>query len=104
MEKHRQEYFTVLLKHRPLIDEKAADLFDLQLSGHAHRGQTFPFHLLTALKYPHQNGLYPLPEGGWHPPWHGQLGAAHAHSGTAGNHFIRNCETEKNGKYALMAS
>jgi len=53
---------------------------------------------------PHQNGLYPLPEGGWHPPWHGQLGAAHAHSGTAGNHFIRNCETEKNGKYALMAS
>jgi hypothetical protein len=60
-----QGYFTVLLKHRPLIDKKAAGLFDLQLSGHAHRGQIFPFNLLTALRYPRQNGLYNLPEGGW---------------------------------------
>ncbi|APG28738.1 hypothetical protein A7E78_13385 [Syntrophotalea acetylenivorans] len=65
LERHRQGYFTVLLKHRPLIDKKAAGLFDLQLSGHAHRGQIFPFNLLTALEYPRQNGLYDLPEGGW---------------------------------------
>jgi predicted MPP superfamily phosphohydrolase len=57
--------FTVLLKHRPLLDKKAAGLFDLQLSGHAHRGQIFPFNLLTAFKYPLQNGLYNLPDGGW---------------------------------------
>ncbi len=65
LDKYRQAYFTVLLKHRPLIDKKAAGLFDLQLSGHAHRGQIFPFNLLTALEYPQQNGLYDLPEGGW---------------------------------------
>ena len=55
----------MLLKHRPLIDKKAAGLFDLQLSGHAHRGQIFPFNLLTAFEYPLQNGLYDLPDGGW---------------------------------------
>lgn len=65
LEQHRQGPFTVLLKHRPLIDKKAAGLFDLQLSGHAHRGQIFPFNLLTAIEYPLQNGLYHLPAGGW---------------------------------------
>lgn len=52
--------FTVLLKHRPQVDIAAAHRFHLQLSGHAHRGQIFPFTLLTALFYPLQNGLYPL--------------------------------------------
>lgn len=65
LEQNSQGLFTVLLKHRPLIDKKAAGLFDLQLSGHAHRGQIFPFNLLTALEYPRQNGLYDLPAGGW---------------------------------------
>lgn len=65
LEQNRQGFFTVLLKHRPLIDKNAAGLFDLQLSGHAHRGQIFPFNLLTALEYPRQNGLYELAEGGW---------------------------------------
>ncbi len=65
LEHYRQGRFTILLKHRPLIDKKAAGLFDLQLSGHAHRGQIFPFNLLTAVKYPLQNGLYDLPGGGW---------------------------------------
>lgn len=65
LKKHRAGFFTVLLKHRPRIDKKAAGLFDLQLSGHAHRGQIFPFNLLTAIEYPQQDGLYVLPEGGW---------------------------------------
>jgi hypothetical protein len=56
----RSALFTVLLKHRPDIEKLAQDKFDLQLSGHAHRGQIFPFNLLTALKYPRQNGLYEL--------------------------------------------
>jgi hypothetical protein len=55
--------FVVLLKHRPRFNEKAAGLFDLQLSGHSHRGQIFPFNFLTALEYPMQDGLYPLPGG-----------------------------------------
>ncbi|MBE0597398.1 MAG: metallophosphoesterase [Desulfuromonadales bacterium] len=55
--------FILLLKHRPQV--ASAGAFDLQLSGHAHRGQIFPFTLLTAIFYPRQNGLYPL-DGGSH--------------------------------------
>lgn len=55
--------FTLLLKHRPRVNPEAEGLFDLQLSGHAHRGQIFPFNLLTARFYPRQNGLYRLAGG-----------------------------------------
>jgi predicted MPP superfamily phosphohydrolase len=51
---------TLLLKHRPWIEPAAIDRFTLQLSGHAHRGQIFPFTLLTGLAYPLQDGLYRL--------------------------------------------
>ena len=62
--RHQSALFTLLLKHRPRVNEKAAALFDLQLSGHAHRGQIFPFNYVTALEYPKQDGLYSLPGGG----------------------------------------
>jgi predicted MPP superfamily phosphohydrolase len=52
--------YVILLKHRPEVDQMAEGLFDLQLSGHSHRGQIFPFTLLTAIEYPMQNGLYEL--------------------------------------------
>lgn len=55
--------FTVLLKHRPVADEKALGLFDLQLSGHAHKGQIFPFTLVVRLFFPMISGLYELPSG-----------------------------------------
>lgn len=45
--------FTLFLKHRPLVDKEAIGLYDLQLSGHAHKGQIFPFSLLTWLYYRH---------------------------------------------------
>jgi uncharacterized protein len=44
--------FTILLKHRPLVDTHSIGLFDLQLSGHVHKGQIFPFSLITWLYYP----------------------------------------------------
>jgi uncharacterized protein len=56
--------FTLLLKHRPWLDPGSRGRFDLQLSGHAHRGQIFPFNYVTGVEYPLQDGLYPLPEGG----------------------------------------
>jgi len=56
--------FTILLKHRPRVDPAAAGRFDLQLSGHAHRGQIFPFNYVTGLEYPLQDGLYPVAGGG----------------------------------------
>lgn len=48
--------FTVLLKHRPKIDSDSLGLFDLQLSGHTHKGQIFPFNLLTWIFYPQRSG------------------------------------------------
>jgi len=53
--------FTLLLKHRPAVEQKSLGLFDLQLSGHVHKGQIFPFNLLTFLFYPVRTGfaLYP---------------------------------------------
>ena len=32
-------------------------MFDLQLSGHTHNGQIFPFNLVTKLYYPMHTGL-----------------------------------------------
>jgi len=42
----------ILLKHRPDVAPPSDGLFDLQLSGHTHDGQIFPFGLLVRLHYP----------------------------------------------------
>ncbi len=55
--------FTLVLKHRPDILPEILGRFDLQLSGHTHRGQIFPFGLLVRLPYPHLSGTYPLAHG-----------------------------------------
>lgn len=52
-----RESFTLLLKHRPLIDKDVDGMFDLQLSGHVHKGQIFPFSIATKLYYPVDSGL-----------------------------------------------
>jgi predicted MPP superfamily phosphohydrolase len=49
--------FTLFLKHRPLIENGSAGLFDLQLSGHVHKGQIFPFSMITFFYYPVHAGL-----------------------------------------------
>jgi predicted MPP superfamily phosphohydrolase len=55
--------FALLLKHRPGVDAESLDLFDLQLSGHLHDGQIFPFRLITRLFYPFIAGLHRFPQG-----------------------------------------
>ncbi len=57
--------YTIVLKHRPWVDPQAAGRFDLQLSGHTHGGQVFPFGYLVRLAFPHLSGLYRLPRGNW---------------------------------------
>ena len=52
--------FTLLLKHRPFVDNASQGLFDLQLSGHTHKGQIFPFTLITKMFFPHQSGIFNL--------------------------------------------
>jgi predicted MPP superfamily phosphohydrolase len=48
--------FTLLLKHRPDVNQNDMGLFDLQLSGHTHKGQIFPFNLLTWFFFPQHAG------------------------------------------------
>jgi hypothetical protein len=57
------ERFTLLLKHRPRIEKESIGRFDLQLSGHTHGGQIFPFNLITRLFYSKQTGLHRLGRG-----------------------------------------
>jgi predicted MPP superfamily phosphohydrolase len=49
--------FIIFLKHRPMVEKGSMGLFDLQLSGHIHKGQIFPFNLLTRLFYPVKTGF-----------------------------------------------
>ena len=44
--------FRLLLKHRPNILSESDGHFDLQLSGHVHGGQIFPFNFLVRLTHP----------------------------------------------------
>lgn len=58
-----RDKFILLLKHQPLIDPASLGHYDLQLSGHTHKGQIFPFTLLTRLSYPLNAGRYDLGSG-----------------------------------------
>jgi len=53
--------YVILLKHQPRIASQPR--FDLQLSGHTHRGQIFPFGMLVKMVYPVIAGLHVLPGG-----------------------------------------
>ena len=53
--------FVVLLKHQPVVSSNTR--FDLQLSGHIHGGQIFPFVYLTRLTYGIRTGLTDLADG-----------------------------------------
>ena len=55
--------FILVLKHRPVFLPHELGLFDLQLSGHVHGGQIFPFRLITRLFFPYYMGLYNLANG-----------------------------------------
>ncbi len=58
--KENDPRFVLLLKHRPVVDRASLDRFDLQLSGHTHKGQIFPFSLIIKALYPVDSGLLPL--------------------------------------------
>lgn len=70
--------FSILLYHPPVGFEKAADAgINLQLSGHTHNGQIFPFNLISRIFYKYESGLYKLKDsylyvsqgaGTWGPP------------------------------------
>ncbi len=52
---------TILLFHQPTGMESSAKAgVDLQLSGHTHAGQLFPFNFVIKLWYPYYKGLYEI--------------------------------------------
>ena len=55
-----RDRFVLFLKHRPLVEEGSLGLFDLQLSGHTHRGQIYPFNHIVDLYFPRSSGLHDL--------------------------------------------
>lgn len=73
-----RQHFTVLLKHRPVLEKDSVGYFDLQLSGHTHNGQIFPFNFIVRRYYPLITGYFNLPNdahlyvsrgtGTWGPP------------------------------------
>jgi predicted MPP superfamily phosphohydrolase len=68
----------ILLAHQPRTAETAAQAgFDLQLSGHTHGGQFWPWNLFVPLQQPYTAGLHRLHDmwvyvsrgtGYWGPP------------------------------------
>lgn len=55
---NHQNLYTVLLAHTPKFTEEPLQGIDLQLSGHTHGGQIFPFHLLVKAANKYVAGLY----------------------------------------------
>ena len=68
--------FVLLLRHQPFVSDK--EIFNLQLSGHTHGGQLFPFQFITRLFFKRNYGYYELEQskslyvsggtGTWGPP------------------------------------
>lgn len=72
------QFFTILLDHQPYnLNEALENGIDLQLSGHTHHGQMFPFNLITKSIFEVSKGLKKLDNtyvfvstgfGTWGPP------------------------------------
>ena len=60
-----QDSFVLLLKHQPYLNDASKGWFDLQLSGHTHMGQIFPFVAMTRLVFRYTNGLYSIANNAW---------------------------------------
>lgn len=62
-----KDSYKILLNHNPKQAQEYINLgFDLQLSGHTHGGQIFPFHLPVKYSNNYLSGLYELDNGKLH--------------------------------------
>ena len=58
-----RENLVIFLRHRPIVSDAAIGHVDLQLSGHTHGGQIFPFGFVVARAFPYLKGFYELGKG-----------------------------------------
>ncbi len=64
LDKAKAENYKILLAHNPtMADAYLARGFDLQLSGHTHGGQIFPFHIPVWIANHYLAGLYEIGKG-----------------------------------------
>jgi predicted MPP superfamily phosphohydrolase len=57
------EASTILLKHQPSVRETSLGKFQLQMSGHTHKGQIFPFNYPVRMRYRYIAGFFDLGRG-----------------------------------------
>ncbi len=79
MNRKTQDRYTILLKHQPHIEKGSEEFFDLQLSGHTHAGQIYPFYYFVKMIFPRMEGRFELEKnsilyvnrgaGTWGPPF-----------------------------------
>ncbi|MBQ8465886.1 MAG: metallophosphoesterase [Alphaproteobacteria bacterium] len=55
---NKNNLYTILLSHTPKFTDEKISGIDLQLSGHTHGGQIFPFHFLVKSANKYLAGLY----------------------------------------------
>jgi len=60
-----KEDFVLFLKHQPVVESSSIPFFDLQLSGHSHGGQIFPFNFITRISYRVALGLSKMGQDTW---------------------------------------
>ena len=60
LEQLNPDHLNLFLKHQPRIKDDSIGKFDIQLSGHTHDGQIFPFTLIVSIFYPNMKGLFPV--------------------------------------------
>lgn len=78
MEDFSTDMINIFLKHQPRIKKDSIGKFDIQLSGHSHDGQIFPFKYLVRIMFKYMSGIYYLGDnsylyvsrgtGTWGPP------------------------------------
>lgn len=79
MSEKTKDRYTILLKHQPRIEDNSERFFDLQLSGHTHAGQIYPFYYFVKMLFPNMEGRFQLNDnatlyvnrgaGTWGPPF-----------------------------------
>ena len=56
--RNKNNLYSILLAHTPNFSEDKLEGVDLQLSGHTHGGQIFPFHHIVKTTNKYLSGLY----------------------------------------------
>jgi uncharacterized protein len=63
LESLNPDHLRIFLKHQPHVPEDSIGKFDLQLSGHTHKGQIFPFTMFVSLIYKYMDGYFDVGKG-----------------------------------------